>query len=72
MTVFKIRISGSNDYISKIDPFDSRSFPPGSADDVPGFDHPDALEFATHDMAQAGADTVEEIEGYHCCVEEGA
>ena len=70
MKKYKIRIGGSNDFISKIDPDDMRSFPPGSADYVPGWNHPDILLFNTYEEAVIAKDLVEYIEGFHCCVEE--
>ena len=39
MTVYKLRIGGSNDYISAIDPTDDTCFPPGSTKCVQGISH---------------------------------
>jgi len=69
---YKIRIGGSNDFISKIDEHDPTWSPPGSADYVPGWNHPDILLFNTREEAVIGKDLVEYVEGIHCCVEEHA
>ena len=68
--MFKIRIGGSSDFVSRIDPYDTRSCPPGSADTVSGWDHPDALQYDTREAAERAAHVVELIEGFHTCVEE--
>jgi hypothetical protein len=68
--MYKLRVGGSNDFVSKIDPDDPMCVPPGSADYVPGWDNPDALVFETEEEAQAGADLVLKADGVHVVVEE--
>ena len=68
--MFAIRVGGSNDFVSIIDEHDPRSFPPGSADVVSGWDHPEILKFGTIDEALKAAEVVEFIEGFQCCVED--
>ena len=67
---YKIRHSGTNDYVSKIDPTWDRAFPPGKVDLVEGHNNPLALHFKTEDEANAAADKVWNIEGYHTSIEE--
>lgn len=66
---FSIRIGGSNDFVSKIDPEDRRSCPPGSVDLVEGINHPDVMKFGTLDEALEAADLVFSIEGFHNSIE---
>jgi hypothetical protein len=66
---FSIRIGGSNDYISSIDPNDSRCSPPGSVETVEGRNHPDVMKFATLDEAVEAGGLVFSIEGFHNSIE---
>ncbi len=68
--MFKLRIGGSNDFVSKIDPYDPRCFPPGSVDVVEGWDHPSILKFDDQAAAKRAARQVGEIEGFHISIEE--
>jgi len=68
--MFAIRIGGTNDFVSKIDPDDPRCCPPGSVDLVPGRYHPKVLHFSTQEEAEEAARQVFEIEGFHNTVEE--
>ena len=67
---FLIRIGGTNDFVSKIDPNDKRCYPPGSVDTVPGWSNPKALRWSTKEEAEAASRLVFEIEGFHNTVEE--
>ena len=64
---YQIRVGGSNDYVSKIDPNDRLCSPPGSVDFIAG--RHGALVFDNHKDAQASADQVGDIEGVHTSVE---
>lgn len=68
--MFVIRIGGTSDFVSKIDPNDPRCYPPGSVDIVSGWNNPQALRFATREEAEQAAKQVFEIEGFHNTVEE--
>ena len=67
--MYKIRISGSNDYVSKIDASDASCYPPGSVDLVVGIMHPKAKVYPTRLGAERAAKLVRKIEGYHCSIE---
>lgn len=64
---FVIRIGGTNDYVSKIDPDDPRCYPPGSVETVQG--RKGAIEFDTQEEAEEASRLVFEIEGFHNEVE---
>lgn len=66
---FSIRIGGTNDFVSEINPDDRRRCPPGSVSLVQGRTHPDVLEFETLDLALVGADQVFSIEGFYNSIE---
>jgi hypothetical protein len=66
---FIIRIGGSNEFVSEIDPDCPRSSPPGNVELVEGWEHPDALKFDDMDAALKAAAQVWEIEGFHVTVE---
>ena len=68
--MFVLRIGGSNDFVSRIDPNDRTCSPPGSIDTVSGWGNPKALQFTSEAKAQVAALQVEEIEGCHTLVEE--
>ena len=69
MTVYKLRISGSNDYISKIDPKDRTVHPPGSTESVQCISNPDAMWWSQIRCAEMAARIVENIEGFNMSVE---
>lgn len=66
--MFAIRIGGTNDFVSKIDPNDPRCWPPGSVDVVPG--PTKALHFETEEEAKEASEQVFQIEGFHNTIEE--
>lgn len=66
---FKIRIGGTNEFVSAIDPVCSRSWPPGNVDLVEGWDNHEALTYDTMDEALADAKLVRDIEGFHTSIE---
>ena len=69
MTVYKLRIGGTNDYISKIDPCDDTCYPPGSTECVQGISHPEAQVWRTKAGAQFAAYLVNFIEGFEMSIE---
>ena len=70
MMSYKIRLGGTRDYVSKIDPTWDRAFPPGKVDFVEGHNNPLALHFKTMDEAKTAADKVWNIEGFHTTIDE--
>lgn len=66
---FVIRVDGSNEFVSEIDPDCPRSWPPGNVELVEGWGSPDALRFDSLETAIAAAIAVWEIEGFHVTVE---
>ena len=67
--MYFLRISGTNEYISSINPDDTMCFPPGSATSVVGMGHADVLWFNTPGEAGEAADMVAYLEGFTCTVE---
>ena len=66
---FKIRIGGTSDFVSEIDPDYKRCWPPGQVLVCEGWDSPKALTYTTLDEALAAADQVWNIEGFHTSIE---
>jgi len=66
---FMIRIGGTSEFVSKIDPYDTRSSPPGNVQVCEGWDNSSALIFNTMDEALKAADQVWNIEGIHTSIE---
>jgi hypothetical protein len=66
---FTIRIGGTNEFVSDIDPDWERSWPPGKVDVVEGWGNRKALKFETMDKALEAADQVWDIEGFHTSIE---
>jgi len=66
---FMIRIGGTSDFVSEIDPHYERCSPPGKVETTPGWRNPLALSFNTMDEALVAADQVWEIEGIHTSIE---
>ena len=66
---FKIRIGGTSNFVSEIDPHWKRAWPPGKVNVVEGWDNPQALKFNTMDEALEAADKVWDIEGFHTTIE---
>jgi len=67
--MFVLRIGGTNEFISKIDPFDSRCVPPGSCESVVGITNSKVLKFKNRVDAEDASTEVLRIEGFGCCVE---
>jgi len=66
---FKIRIGGTSEFVSEIDPDYKRCWPPGQVLTCEGWDNPKALTYASMDEALLAADLVWDIEGFHTSVE---
>jgi len=66
---FMIRIGGTSEFVSEIDPDWERAVPPGKVDLVEGWDNPNALRFDTMDDALEGGRQVVDIEGFHTSIE---
>ena len=66
---YKIRLGGTNEFVSKIDPTWARASPPGKVDFVEGWDNPLALVYETYEDAKTAANEVGDIEGFHTSVE---
>jgi hypothetical protein len=67
--IYKIRLGGTSEFVSEIDPTYNRCSPPGKVEVVKGWDNPLALVYETYEAAKAAADEVEYIEGFHTSVE---
>ena len=70
MMQYKIRLGGTNEFVSDIDPTWPRACPPGKVEFVVGWDNPSALVYETYEEAIDAADQVGDIEGFHTTVEE--
>ena len=66
---FVIRIGGTSEFVSNIDPEDLTSWPAGSVDTVEGWENSEALVYDAMDEALEAADLVWEIEGFHTSIE---
>jgi|10_taG_2_1085330.scaffolds.fasta_scaffold28642_2 hypothetical protein len=66
---FAIRIGGTNEFVSLIDPDWKLAWPPGKIEVVKGWEDPKALRFDTMDEALKAADQVWDIEGAHTSIE---
>ena len=66
---FRIRIGGTSEFVSMIDPTWKRAWPPGKVEVVQGWDNERALIFQTLDEAINAAVNVWNIEGFHTSIE---
>jgi len=66
---FTIRIGGTNDFVSDIDPHWKRAWPPGKVEVVEGWTNRKALKFYTMDAAIKAACQVWNIDGFHTSIE---
>ena len=67
---YKIRLGGTNEFVSDIDPTWKLACPPGKVEFVEGWNNPSALVYETYEGAIKAADKVLDIEGFHTTVEE--
>ncbi len=66
---FTLRIGGTNEFVSKIDPDDPRCSPPGSIETVHNWGNPKALRFDTLDDAIRAGEQAWSADGCHVSVE---
>jgi hypothetical protein len=66
---FMIRIGGTSEFVSDIDPDWKRAWPPGKVEVVEGWNNRKALKFGTMDDAIKAAVQVWDIEGFHTTIE---
>ena len=66
---FMIRIGGTSEFVSEIDPDYKRCWPPGQVLTCEGWDNPQTLTYTSMDEALLAADLVWEIEGFHTSIE---
>ena len=67
---YKIRLGGTNEFVSAIDPHAPHCYPPGEVKFVEGWSNPAAIVFLTKTSAERAKDRVWEIEGFHTTIEE--
>ena len=61
--MYKLRVGGTNEYVSKIDPDDTTCFPPGSIATVEGIGHEEALGYTNLARARGDQFMAEYLEG---------
>jgi hypothetical protein len=66
---FTIRIGGTSEFVSDIDPDWKLAWPPGKVEVVEGWDNRKSLKFDTLDTAIKAAVQVWDIEGFHTSIE---
>ena len=69
-STYKIRLGGTNVFVSEIDPHAPHCYPPGEVKFVEGWTNRDALEWKTKEAAKRAQNMVWEIEGFHTTIEE--
>jgi hypothetical protein len=67
---YKIRLGGTNEFVSGLDPYASHCCPPGEVKFVEGWNNPAAIVFLSKTSAERAKDMVAEIEGFHTSIEE--
>ena len=70
MSWYKIRLGGTNEFASLIDPDYKLCCPPGTVEFVEGWSNPDALIYKNKEDAEAAEKLIWKIEGFHTSVEE--
>ena len=66
---YKIRLGGTNEFVSDIDPYASHCAPPGEVTFVEGWENPSAIVFPTLTAAKRAKEKVWDIEGFHTTIE---
>tara|TARA_B100000029_G_C16779654_1_gene668742 strand:+ start:143 stop:433 length:291 start_codon:yes stop_codon:yes gene_type:complete len=66
---FMVRIGGTSEFVSSIDPFDKRSWHRGKVVIVEGWDNPLAKKYSSMKEAKDAGASVWEIEGFHTSIE---
>ena len=67
--MYALRVCGSNDYVSKVDPKFAGCYPPGKVEYVPSFKVWAIKKYPTIVGAERAARLVGKIDGVHCDVE---
>lgn len=67
--MYKIRICGTNEFVSKIEPKYAGCYPPGRVELVVGWSNIRVKLYPTLLGAQRAVKLVEKIEGFHCDIE---
>ena len=67
---YKIRLGGTNEFVSWIDPHAPHCYPPGEVTFVEGWKHPSAIIFNTITAAEKAKEQEWDIEGFHTTIEE--
>ena len=70
MTLYKIRHSGTQEFVSEIKPLWNRTHPLGKVEFVEGWNNPAALVYKTYEEAKAASYKVWDIEEIRTTVEE--
>ena len=66
---YKVRRSGTNEFVSEIKPTWDRVSQPGKVEFVEGWDNSQILIYSTLKEANTAINQVQEIEGFHTVVE---
>ena len=67
--MYALRIGGTNEFVSRIDPLDGTCIPPGSISSVKGWTNPRILKFDSREDAEVASEEVLQIEGCSCSIE---
>ena len=67
--MYALRISGSNNYVTKISKNDTSCYPSGRVDVVSSFMYWKVKKYSTKLGAEQAARLVEKLEGFHCTIE---
>ena len=67
---YKIRLGGTSEFVSEIDPTWPRACPPGKVEFVKGWDNPDAKVWENLEDAKIAEKEVWKIEEFHTSIEE--
>jgi hypothetical protein len=66
---YKIRLGGTNEFVSEIDGDCNCCFPKGHVKFVEGWNNLSAIVFPTLNLAERAAEKIGKIEGFHTTVE---
>jgi hypothetical protein len=68
--MYKIRLGGTNEFVSEIDPTYARCYPPGKVEVVKGWNNPNAKVWENLEDAKIAEKEVWKIESFHTSIEE--
>ena len=68
--MYKIRLGGTNEFVSEIDPTYNLCYPPGKVEFIEGWNNPDAKVWENLEDAKIAEKEVWKIEGFHTSIEE--